>query len=59
MKRDRMSLESPAVERVRAARRALAKDCGYDVSKLGQVLMERQGKSKQKFVAPKKKAAHA
>lgn len=58
MKTTRTSRESPAVERVRAARRALAKECNYDVDKLGQVIMERQSKSKQKFVAPGSKSTH-
>jgi hypothetical protein len=58
MTRSRIPPESPAVERVRAARRALAKDCRYDVSTLGQYLMARQGKSKQKLAIPGRRPAH-
>ena len=56
MAKNRTSRESPAVERVRAARRAIAKECGYDVEKLGQVLVERQRKSKQTTALPRKKS---
>jgi hypothetical protein len=58
MKKRTVTRESPAVERVRAARRALAKDCNYDVDKLGQALMERQDKSKHKCFVTGKKPAH-
>ncbi len=56
MKKSSASRESPAVERVRTARRALAKDCNCDVDELGRVLMERQRKSKHTFAVPAKKA---
>ncbi len=57
MKAIRTTRESPAVERVRTARRTIAKACNFDMDKLGQMLLERQGKSKQKFITPTKKIA--
>ena len=53
-----MSSRDPIVEEVRAAREAIAKECGYDIERQGRAMQERQARSGRSVVrlAPKRTA---
>jgi len=46
MRKIKKNIDDPVVDRVRAARAMLVKDCDYDIEKYGRMLIERQSKSK-------------
>lgn len=45
--------DGPIVAQVRAAREALARECDYDMEKLGRMLMESQAKHKSRLAKPR------
>ena len=59
MPRKRTAWKNPTVERVRSARKALAKDCNYDIESMGRMLMARQAGSKRRYLKPRKKSPTA